>query len=141
MADGVKVTIVGRERFRSNLQRKDRAKALAIQNALNLSGLDVVTEARHLIQDGSRSGTRYVRYNPRREGVAGKQFLEPPKQDRGTLAGSIFQEPKVPINEVRVGTRLNYGRSLELNGWRWLSPAFNNMLPRIRARLREAAGR
>ena len=140
MSDGLNVKVIGVEKFKGSIAKKDRKKALAIRKALDQAGLDVASEARRLIVTGTRSGNPYVRYKPKRTGIAGRRYAEPPKTDRGTLIGSIFREPKNPINEVRIGTRLDYGRSLELNGWKWLSPAFNNMLDRVRARLREAAG-
>lgn len=138
MADGIKITVVGQEKFKGSMRRKDAKTTKLIREALNLSGLDVLTDARNSIVKGTRTGNTYVRYNPRREGIAGRRHKEPPKTDRGILVGSIFREPKNPTTEVRVGTRLNYGRALELNGWAWLAPAFERQLDRVRLRIRNA---
>ena len=108
--------------------------------ALRLSALDMKTQIRSTLIDFNPTGNPYVRYKPRREGVAGRRWAEPPHWDEGTLGGkSIFHRPPIPETFVEIGTDRAYGRILEENGWRWLGLSWDRMLPRILLRLRNAA--
>lgn len=82
-----------------------RQKAALLGAALHLQETwqDVLNQA--------GTGAPYIRYTPRREGVASRPGA-PPAPDTGALRRSIAVVPQGD-DTIRVGTGLDYGRFLE----------------------------
>lgn len=137
----VRTKIIGKDKVFQKLAKVAVEQSAGMRRAIALSALDVATDARRSIQRGGRSGAPYVRYQPRREGVASAPG-EPPKTDTGRLVSSIFAEVLPSGLEAEVGTTIKYGKFLEFGtskmGARpWLHPAFERQKPRIRKRLEQ----
>lgn len=137
----IRTKIIGKDRVFQKLAKVVVEQSAGMRRAIALSALDVATDARRSIQRGGRSGAPYVRYNPRRAGVASAPG-EPPKTDTGRLVGSIFADVLESGLEAEVGTGIKYGKFLEFGTTRmrarpWLMPAFERQKPRIRKRLEQ----
>jgi hypothetical protein len=103
----VRVKIIGRDRLNGKLGRIAIEGVRGVERAIALSGLEVQTEARRLIQQGPpRTGVT--------ETIGGKQHTrsapgEPPKTDTGRLVSNISAILDGDQLGVEVGTRLDYG--------------------------------
>ena len=116
-----------------------------LRNALLLSALDVINDARYSIQKsppGVKRVTRGSLNNPPVREVNPSIPGNPPRTDLGRLVASINFEFE-GANTILAGTDVDYGRHLEFarnpNLRRpWLGPAYKRQLKRIRQRFRNS---
>ena len=138
---GVRVTVTGVERLKGKFRQIPIDANNLIGKAIATSALEVQSHAQRSIQRAPRGGEPYVRYAPRREGVASAPG-ETPATDTGRLVSSVFAQIQ-PLS-AEVGTDVDYGTHLEFGtvkmGARpWLHPAFEALKKRIRERILRAA--
>lgn len=123
----------------SSIEPKVRAGAI---DGLNAVGLAMLNAAKRRIQGGSKSGTVYEKYGPRRTHRASAPG-ESPATDTGGLVNSGFHELDEQAMEVSIGFAKLYAAMLEY-GTRlmekrpFLLPTVEEWRPRIAGVIRAA---
>lgn len=116
----------------------------AIMDAVTDLTLETHANAVSSIQRGPKTGRVYVKSDPSRTHQASAPG-EPPATDTGRLVGSIKMELPQTDATAYVGTKVDYGRDLELGTSKirprpWLLPAFEKAKAGVLRDLRKRVG-
>lgn len=121
----IRVEIKGANELLKKLGKYSDDVQKDVSKEIRKSALAIQGEAVKSIQKGPKTGRLYTTHNksiPHQASAAG----EAPASDTGMLAGSIYAD--IEKFDATVGTRLDYGRMLELGTMQiaerpWLRPA------------------
>lgn len=140
----IKLDIQGQDQLISAI-KKYGAKAIdRIEEAVQVTALDIEADAVKSIQRGSKTGRTYKKSSPNRLHRASAPG-EAPASDTGRLAGSIDSVKLTPLS-YEVGTLLKYGEWLEFGTTKiaerpWLRPSVQRARSEFFRRLKIALRR
>jgi hypothetical protein len=135
----ISIKIVGLRAHDDALRKIESAAKTNVDRAVLLGGEDLRSEIVRRIQRGSRSGRVYKRGSRTHQASAPGEY---PKSDSGRLASHVFMRRVEPA-VAEVGTAVVHGRPLEEGTSKmaprpWLNRTFDDLKPRIVARIRRA---
>lgn len=136
MSDPIRVQVMGMDAVRAAMNEFGQSVIDGIQQAIEATALEAMTDVRKAIQGPPKTGALYKRGSKvHRASAPG----EAPATDTGALASSIYYERPDPLTAA-IGSRLEYAFFLEF-GTRhirprksWL-PAAERAAPRLQKRV------